>query len=306
LHWCDTHENACRYCKFARWAAAVTSSRARRRPAPPPPRPAVTVTYPFMLGPALLLLPLLLLRIPVKPAGPATGGFCGCACSSSRNCSQSVLPGECTVCFPNGYCGGCDCACGGGCSFDSECAGECSQCILPRRAPRRQRRKGLCGVGCGGNCTVDAHCLADGCPSCRRGRCSAAVPSAGRQRFVVIDSFDVCGPRLFPGAGRDTPTVTPSSVNSDYLQRAFGILPMGRSETIGFLCTIEGCNNSRVSAPLPFGLFPTIGGSGPPWCSKAADCHNGGVAQASNLSAALERFTSIIPNMVPDPRYDGA
>lgn len=131
------------------------------------------------------------------------------------------------------------------------------------------------------------------------------VESTTSRRFAVIDSFDVCGPRLFPGPESGASVVTPMSVDSRYVQQAFGILPADRTETIGFLCTIEGCNNSKIDLPLPFGLFPTISGSGPPWCLDQADCHNGGVAQRANLSAVLERFTQIIPNFVPDPLYNG-
>ena len=133
---------------------------------------------------------------------------------------------------------------------------------------------------------------------------SLSVPA---DRFAVIDSFDVCGPILFPGphANPNTSVVSNATVDSAFLQSSFSITPSDRTETIGFLCTIEGCDNHKVSLPLPFGLFPTITGSGPPWCADPKDCHNGGVVQRANLSAVLERFTEILPNFVPDLLYDG-
>ena len=99
----------------------------------------------------------------------STGGlFCGAPCTSSQNCSQSVLPGMCVACFPDGFCGGCDCACGGECKYDEQCEGQCSKCFPA------VGKAGKCGVGCGGRCTIDEHCLATGCGKCEVGRCRSS------------------------------------------------------------------------------------------------------------------------------------
>lgn len=103
-------------------------------------------------------------------ASPLESDYCGKACASSDNCSHSVLPGACIVCFPDRTCGGCDCSCGGECKNSSECTGECSVCF-----PALSGGKGKCGVGCGQHCMEDWHCLSPDCGNCVSGFCRKKI-----------------------------------------------------------------------------------------------------------------------------------
>ena len=113
----------------------------------------------------LQLCPLLAALVPVAPPPPPES-YCRKACVSSQNCSHSVLPGACSVCFPDRTCGPCDCSCGGECTNSSQCTEECSVCF-----PALSSGKGKCGVACGQHCMEDWHCLSPGCGHCVSGFC---------------------------------------------------------------------------------------------------------------------------------------
>ena len=152
---------------------------------------------------AMLLLLVALLATALTTAGrvalsstepltaDAEADYCGRKCSTSDNCSDSVLPGACIVCFADGTCGGCDCSCGGECTNSSQCTGECSVCF-----PALSAGKGKCGVACGQHCTEDWHCLSS-CGNCTAGFCrkaGAAKTDDGDLPSVMAPPTDLsCG-----------------------------------------------------------------------------------------------------------------
>ena len=119
--------------------------------------------------------------------------------------------------------------------------------------------------------------------------------------FRVYDSFDVCTPKLADEAA----------------VARFAIEPASGFETLGWLCTVDGCNNSRwckdvascsspaLAAPKILSLFPSITGTGPPWCTGPTHCINGGVPQRANTTAQLSLIRDTIDIWLPDRNWDG-
>jgi hypothetical protein len=124
--------------------------------------------------------------------------------------------------------------------------------------------------------------------------------TADEERFRVGDTFDTCTPKL---------------AQEGSLAR-FGIEPATRFETLGWLCTVPGCNNSRwckdvstcsnpVGETVIMSMFPAIIGTGPPWCTGPTQCINGGVPQRANISAQLKLVRENINIWLPDPHWNG-
>ena len=102
------------------------------------------------------------------PMLPGTcGDGCGMKCTLNAHCTNSNCSrcdNTTLTCQPNGTVptpppgNG---TCGSACVVNTQCEGECFQCIK-----NNPNLPGTCGDGCGMNCTEDVHCANTKCPIC--------------------------------------------------------------------------------------------------------------------------------------------